>query len=165
MKWLIKEGALQFETMAELTVAIKIVHDLFESVRPKGDADDIFATFKEAQAQQDAPAQQTTAAQVTAPAQPAAQPAQTVAPAQQTAPAQETVQATTPQQQTAQVPTAGTQYTIEDIQLAARAVMDRGNTPALTELLQEFGVIGIAYLKPEQIGPFATRLRAIGGDI
>ena len=37
--------------------------------------------------------------------------------------------------------------------------------PELMGLLQQFGVPAITELKPEQIGPFATALRALGGKI
>lgn len=58
--------------------------------------------------------------------------------------------------------------TIDQIANAGAALLDtdiEGMMPKLLALLQEFGVQAITQLKPEQLGEFAERLRALGAEV
>ena len=58
-------------------------------------------------------------------------------------------------------------YTLEQVSRAGAALIsaDSGKLPPLRELLQKYGVPAVAELKPEQLGSFATELRALGAQI
>lgn len=201
MKWLINEGALQFESKEELMWVIKMAHDLFDLAssvaKTRNNMQNTDAnsqkTDDNAQKNDDLPPQPAQAAVNTQPmasmqqalnapippAQPAQpqpvqatpQPVQAAAQPQAPQPVQAAAQpqpvqtAAQPQAEPAAIPTATPQFSIEELQKAARPIIDAGGQPALTALLGEFGVMGISQLSPQQIGPFATRLREMGGKI
>lgn len=71
----------------------------------------------------------------------------------------------TPQVPTGVVPTMAAAYTPDDLARAAMALMDSGRQAELLGLLQQFGVVAIPELKPEQYGAFATALRGMGAQI
>ena len=71
----------------------------------------------------------------------------------------------TPQVPTGAVPTMAAAYTPDDLARAAMALMDSGRQAELLGLLQQFGVVAIPELKPEQYGAFATALRGMGAQI
>ena len=71
----------------------------------------------------------------------------------------------TPQAPTGAVPTMAAAYTPDDLARAAMALMDSGRQAELLGLLQQFGVVAIPELKPEQYGAFATALRGMGAQI
>lgn len=81
------------------------------------------------------------------PAAPALQPAEPEAPKAPVAPA----------------PT----YTLEQVSRAGAELIsaDSGKLPQLRELLQKYGVPAVSELKPDQLGSFATELRALGAQI
>ena len=90
------------------------------------------------------------------PQQPTVTPAMPVAPAPAPAPAPI---------QTA-VPTAGAPtFTMEQIMQAGATLMDAGKMDDLTALLQKFNVQAVMDLKEDQLGQFATELRALGAKI
>lgn len=98
-------------------------------------------------------------AQVQAPPPLAAPPAQVQAP-----PPLPTVQpAQTPVQMPAQ--TAPQTYTVQQLGLAARPLMEQGRQQELLALMAEFGVPSIAALPEGSRADFAARLRAMGGQI
>lgn len=95
-------------------------------------------------------------------------PPQNVIP-QQTAPASAQVQAAPVQQtnsapQTA-VPTATTEYTLDDLARAGMTLMDSNRQADLQQLLAQFGVAALPALPKEQYGAFATALREKGAQI
>lgn len=57
------------------------------------------------------------------------------------------------------------QYTREQIMAAGAVLMDAGKPQELINLLHSFGVQAVMDLKPEQLGPFATKLRELGAKI
>ena len=66
------------------------------------------------------------------------------------------------------IPTApAPTYTIEQLQTATGVLMDKGPQAMdkLQQLLQKYGVQRVPDLSPEQIGAFATDLRALGVSI
>jgi hypothetical protein len=65
----------------------------------------------------------------------------------------------------AAVPTASTNYTMDQLALAATQLMDAGRQADLFGLLQGFGVPALTALPKEQYGAFATQLRAMGAKI
>lgn len=58
-------------------------------------------------------------------------------------------------------------YTLEQVSRAGAELIsaDSGKLPQLRELLQKYGVPAVTELKPEQLGSFATELRALGAQI
>ena len=70
-----------------------------------------------------------------------------------------------PQTPAGAVPTMAATYTPDDLARAAMALMDSGRQAELLGLLQQFGVVAIPELKPEQYGAFATALRGMGAQI
>lgn len=108
----------------------------------------------------------------TSTAEPAQAPAQALvaqAPAPVPAVAQVPAQAVVP---VAAVPVAAPPaYTLEQLSVAAVGVIDKigvanGGREALAGMLQQqFGVLAMTELKPEQYDAFALALRSMGGDI
>lgn len=104
-----------------------------------------------------------------APAQPsstAQAPSPMPAPAQQmqmAQPMQPPVQMAAPQQMPVQ--TAPQTYTVQQLGLAARPLMEQGRQQELLALMAEFGVPSIAALPEGSRADFAARLRALGGQI
>lgn len=96
----------------------------------------------------------------TAPA-PAQAPAPSPAPAQNPAPAPDETQ-----KPAATVPLAAPpQYTTDQIMTAGAALMDAGKAKELMDLLAKYGVQSVMALKKEQLGSFATDLRALGAKL
>lgn len=93
-----------------------------------------------------APVQPSTMAQAPSPTP---VPAQLVIPAQPVIPAQ----------------TAPQTYTVEQLGLAARPLMEGGRQQELIALLTEFGVQSVAAIPEIRRADFAARLRALGGQI
>ena len=58
-------------------------------------------------------------------------------------------------------------YTLEQVSRAGAELIsaDSGKLPQLGELLQKYGVPAVSELKPDQLGSFATELRALGAQI
>ena len=56
-------------------------------------------------------------------------------------------------------------YTVEQIMAAGSTLMDAGKINDLMNLLHKFGVQAVMDLKPEQLGAFATEMRALGAAI
>ena len=90
--------------------------------------------------------------------------------------AQEKTTANAPAPATASVPTAppvmppvapAPAYTMEQVGKAGADLVaaNPGMMPTLMGLMQKYGVTMVTDLKPEQLGPFATELRALGGKI
>lgn len=96
---------------------------------------------------------------VSAPSQLAAPPAQVQAPSPLTA-----VQ---PMQTPVQMPaqTAPQTYTVQQLGLAARPLVEQGRQQELLALLAEYGVPSVAALPEASRADFAARLRAMGGQI
>lgn len=94
------------------------------------------------------------------PAAPAPAP---VAPAMSAAPAASVASAPAPVAPTAPAPS----ITLAQVSKAGADLisMNPAKMPELMGLLQQFGAPAITELKPEQIGAFATALRALGGKI
>lgn len=65
----------------------------------------------------------------------------------------------------AAVPTAQQTYTIDQLAVAATALVDAGRQPEVMALLQQFGVQALTQLPKEQYGNFATALRQMGAKI
>lgn len=64
------------------------------------------------------------------------------------------------------VPTAAPQtFTVEQLAAAASALVDAGRVGELQALLAKYGVPGLPQLPPDQLGAFATDLRAMGAKI
>lgn len=68
-------------------------------------------------------------------------------------------------QQTAPVPTAAPQYTLDMIATAGSALIDAGKLDQLMQLLAKFGVDSLTNLAPASYGAVATELRALGARI
>ena len=58
-------------------------------------------------------------------------------------------------------------YTLEQVSRAGAELIsaDSGKLPMLRELLQKYGIPAVSELKPDQLGSFATELRALGAQI
>lgn len=117
-----------------------------------------------------APAPQPSMVQV--PSQPAAPPAQVQVPSPLAAPpaqvqAPSPLPAVQPMQTPVQMPaqTAPQTYTVQQLGLAARPLMEQGRQQELLALMAEFGVPSIAALPEGSRADFAARLRAMGGQI
>ena len=117
-----------------------------------------------------APAPQPSMVQV--PSQLAAPPAQVQAPPPLAAPpaqvqAPSPLPAVQPMQTPVQMPaqTAPQTYTVQQLGLAARPLMEQGRQQELLALMAEFGVPSIAALPEGSRADFAARLRAMGGQI
>lgn len=124
------------------------------------------------------PAAPSTPAQPSAPIPQALPTAAPVIPAAQTAPALPTAQTAAPTVQQmfgapaqqppipAALPQAAQQtYTVQELGLAARPLVEMGRQNDLMALLAEFGAPSVAEL-PENMRPaFAAKLRAMGGQI
>lgn len=96
-----------------------------------------------------------------APVAPSAPPAQAQAQTP-TAPAQPA----TPPPVPPMVPTAAAPtYNRDQIMTAGAALIDAGKINELMGLLNNFGVQAVTQLKQEQLGAFATELRALGAQI
>jgi len=65
----------------------------------------------------------------------------------------------------AAVPTAPQTYTLDQLAVAATALMDAGKQNELLGLLNHFGVQALTALPKEQYGNFATALRSLGAKI
>ena len=75
---------------------------------------------------------------------------------------------TTPAQpvsNTAPIPTAAPQYTLDMIATAGSALIDAGKMDQLMQLLDKFGVASLTDLAPESYGAVANELRALGAAI
>lgn len=79
------------------------------------------------------------------------------------APAPQPAEPEAPKAPVAPAPT----YTLEQVSRAGAELIsaDSGKLPQLRELLQKYGVPAVYELKPEQLGSFATELRALGAQI
>ena len=76
------------------------------------------------------------------------------------------IPAAQPMQPPAPMPTAQPQtYTVEQLGLAARPLVESGRREELVALLAEFGVPSVAALPEDRRADFAARLRALGGQI
>jgi len=65
----------------------------------------------------------------------------------------------------AAVPIASQSYSMDQLAVAATALMDAGRHAELIQLLQSFGVPSLTALPKEQYGTFATQLRAMGAKL
>lgn len=63
------------------------------------------------------------------------------------------------------VQTAPQTYTVQELGLAARPLVEMGRQAELMQLLAEFGAPSVAELPENQRAAFAARLRAMGGQI
>lgn len=83
--------------------------------------------------------------------------------AEPAAPAPQPAEPEAPKAPVAPAPT----YTLEQVGRAGAELIsaDSGKLPQLRELLQKYGVPAVSELKPEQLGSFATELRALGAQI
>lgn len=61
--------------------------------------------------------------------------------------------------------TAPQTYSVQDLSLAARPLMESGRQQELIGLLAEFGVQSVAAIPENRRAEFASRLRALGGQI
>lgn len=61
--------------------------------------------------------------------------------------------------------TAPQTYSVQDLGLAARPLMENGRQQELIALLGEFGVQSVAAIPENRRADFAARLRALGGQI
>ena len=79
------------------------------------------------------------------------------------APAPQPVEPEAPKAPVAPAPT----YTLEQVSRAGAELIsdDSGKLPQLRELLQKYGIPAVSELKPDQLGSFATELRALGAQI
>ena len=76
------------------------------------------------------------------------------------------IPAAQPMQPPAPMPTAQPQtYTVEQLGLAARPLVESGRREELVALLKEFGVPSVAAIPEDRRADFAARLRALGGQI
>lgn len=122
-----------------------------------------------AQVQTTAPTPAPTPAPAPVPAQMFAQPVAAPMPQAQAQPMQ--TPAPMPQAQPMTQPvavpmqTAPQTYTVEQLGLAARPLMENGRREELIALLTEFGVPSIAAIPENRRADFAARLRAMGGQI
>ena len=112
-----------------------------------------------AQVQTTAPTPAPTPAQAPAPAQMFAQPV--AAPMPQAQPMAQPVQTPAPMP----TQTAPQTYSVTDLGLAARPLMENGRQQELIALLAEFGVQSVAAIPENRRADFAARLRALGGQI
>lgn len=111
-----------------------------------------------------APMPQPTPAQMFPPMQTApmlAQPTAAPMPQAQPTPAPMPVQPTPAPMPTAQPQT----YSVQDLGLAARPLMENGRQQELIALLTEFGVPSVAHIPENRRADFAARLRSLGGQI
>ncbi|MBR2088712.1 MAG: hypothetical protein IJ906_16620 [Oscillospiraceae bacterium] len=115
------------------------------------------------QVQTTAPTPAPTPAPAPAPAQMFAQPV--AAPMPQAQPMIQPV--AVPVQTPAPMPTqtAPQTYSVTDLGLAARPLMENGRQQELIALLAEFGVQSVAAIPENRRADFAARLRALGGQI
>lgn len=83
--------------------------------------------------------------------------------AEPVAPAPQPAEPEAPKAPVAPAPT----YTLEQVIRAGAELIsaDSGKLPQLRELLQKYGVPAVSELKPDQLGSFATELRALGAQI
>lgn len=83
--------------------------------------------------------------------------------AEPVAPAPQPAEPEAPKAPVAPAPT----YTLEQVSRAGAELIsaDSGKLPQLRELLQKYGVPAVSELKPDQLGSFATELRALGAQI
>lgn len=83
--------------------------------------------------------------------------------AEPAAPAPQPAEQEAPKAPVAPAPT----YTLEQVSRAGAELIsaDSGKLPKLRELLQKYGVPAVFELKPDQLGSFATELRALGAQI
>lgn len=104
--------------------------------------------------------------QTTAPApMPQPTPAQ-MFPPMQTAPMQTAPMPAQPAPAPMPTQTAAPQtYSVADLGLAARPLMENGRQQELIALLTEFGVPSVAAIPENRRADFAARLRALGGQI
>ncbi len=72
---------------------------------------------------------------------------------------------TIPQNPPMPVQTAPQTYTVEQLGLAARPLVENGRREELVALLGEFGAPSVAALPENRRADFAARLRALGGQI
>ncbi len=63
------------------------------------------------------------------------------------------------------VQTSTPSYTADELSRAAITLMDAGRQNELIGLLQQFGVMSVPNLRPDQYGAFATALRGLGAQI
>lgn len=79
------------------------------------------------------------------------------------APAPQPAEPEAPKAPVAPAPT----YTLEQVSRAGAELIsaDSGKLPQLRELLQKYGIPAVSELKPDQLGSFATELRALGAQI
>ena len=99
----------------------------------------------------------------TKPVAPSPQPAEPEAPKAPVAPSPQPAEPEAPKAPVAPAPT----YTLEQVARAGAELIsaDSGKLPQLRELLQKYGVPAVSELKPDQLGGFATELRALGAQI
>ena len=126
-----------------------------------------------AQVQTTAPTPAPTPAPAPAPAQMFAQPV--AAPMPQAQPTPAPMPQAQPMAQPVAVPvqtpapmppqTAPQTYSVTDLGLAARPLMENGRQQELIALLAEFGVQSVAAIPENRRADFAARLRALGGQI
>ena len=83
--------------------------------------------------------------------------------AEPVAPAPKPAEPEAPKAPVAPAPT----YTLEQVSRAGADLIsaDSGKLPQLRELLQKYGIPAVSELKPDQLGSFATELRALGAQI
>ena len=83
--------------------------------------------------------------------------------AEPAAPAPQPAEPEAPKAPVAPAPT----YTLEQVGRAGAEMIsaDSGKLPQLRELLQKYGVPAVSELQPDQLGSFATELRALGAQI
>ena len=84
-------------------------------------------------------------------------------PTEPVAPAPQPAEPEAPKAPVAPAPT----YTLEQVSRAGAELIsaDSGKLPQLRELLQKYGIPAVSELKPDQLGSFATELRALGAQI
>ena len=70
-----------------------------------------------------------------------------------------------PPMQPQPVQTSTPSYTADELSRAAITLMDAGRQNELIGLLQQFGVMSVPALRPDQFGAFATALRGLGAQI
>ena len=113
-------------------------------------------------------AQMPTAQQVQQNPLPQAQPMPTMTPAPMQNPMPQ-IPAAQPMQTPSPAPmpvqTAPQTYTVEQLGLAARPLVETGRREELVALLTEFGVPSVAAIPEDRRADFAARLRAMGGQI
>lgn len=113
-------------------------------------------------------AQMPTAQQVQQNPLPQAQPMPTMTPAPMQNPMPQIPAAQpmpTPSPAPMPVQTAPQTYTVEQLGLAARPLVESGRREELVTLLTEFGVPSVAAIPEDRRADFAARLRAMGGQI